>query len=62
MKKAIITILFSGVSYLAFSQKPENVKSEGLLKELSEKACKCVENIETKNKPKDEVTKKLEVV
>lgn len=56
MKKILIFLLLCGYGYNLQGQQQ---KSDALLKELSDNACKCIDSIDTRNKTKDQVAKEV---
>ncbi|HQF48301.1 MAG TPA: tetratricopeptide repeat protein [Flavobacterium alvei] len=55
MKKILLPILALAVYSNGISQENKKPSSEKLLKELSEKGCKCVDSISTYNRPDNEI-------
>ncbi len=56
MKNLLLLLIFISISSNVISQTSEKSSSASLLKELAENGCKCVDSINTYNKPKIEVT------
>jgi len=57
MKKTVYVILILCFYLNGMSQETEKKKTDTLLKELSENACKCIDSIDTKNKSNEDIAK-----
>ena len=59
MKKTLIIMLAIGFYLNGISQETAKKKTAGLLKELSENGCKCIDSIETYNIEKQDISKEI---
>jgi len=58
--KKLVSLLFSFLVYHAsIGQETSKLPTTALLEELAEHSCKCIDSINTYNKPTDEVTKEI---
>lgn len=59
MKGKVLVLIALGMGFQGFSQDKNQKKTEGLLKELAENACKCVDSVSTYDKSNEEVAKDI---
>jgi len=59
MKKSLFALLFLSFCFFGVCQKTIKNKSDTLLKELSENACKCIDSVDTRNKSNVEITREV---
>ena len=59
MKKSVFTVLFICFYLFGAGQTTNKKEADKLLKETSEKACKCIDSIDTRNKSSEELAKEV---